>query len=372
MEPDKLEKLRSNIHKTGFVLEFQVSKILQEHKWNVINNRYYIDDIQRTVREIDIIAYKSIGIKDIKYFTTLIISCKKSDEKFWAFLTKNLYQSDPNIDFYPIFNWSNDRVLDYMLEKHDWKNKLIEEIEKKGFLKEIYSIPSQVFAFQEMSKKNLKPQDDRSIFNSIESLIKAQSYELLCLGDRKKEKRFYNFNLISIADTELIEVDLEFPDFTLQEISGTKYLNRYIVNQKDSFFRIDFIKFDAFDKYLKNYDKLHNWNRTFYPKLIDKFYEDIFDSEEKTELQMDQIKKNIIWYLNHLIRHTHSEIEEIEFFYSPREKLLEIELSAKETIGEIIITFLNESDKAKTRMSKTLNEYFRYTGKFEFSSCVPF
>lgn len=356
MEPNKLEQLRSNIYTTGFVLEFEVSKILQKHKWIVINNRYYIDDIQRTVREIDIVAYKSSKIEDIRYVTTLIISCKKSNENFWTFLTKDFVKSDPNIDFYPIFNWSNNRILNYIFEEQDWKKKFIKKMKTKNFLKEIYSIPRQVFAAQEMSKTSLKKQNDKNIFNSITSLIKAQSYELASLENRKKEECFYNFNLISIADTELLEAYLENPNCTPQEISGTKYINRYIVNQQDSFYKIDFVKFDAFGDYLRNYDKLHEWNIAFYPKLIDEFYDSIQSTED------------IIFFLN-LIAYgiqRSFKIKGISYYGNSSEKILNIELNADEPIDDETIIRLNKDDFLKRKISERLDAWRGYKGSFRF------
>ncbi|MDE9435179.1 hypothetical protein KKI95_04295 [Xenorhabdus bovienii] len=86
------EKIKS----TEFILENKISKILIHNEWNVINNKYYIDDVANTVREIDIIAYKAS--KDVYFYTTLIISCKKNEEKILVLLTKELNKNDPNID----------------------------------------------------------------------------------------------------------------------------------------------------------------------------------------------------------------------------------------------------------------------------------
>lgn len=36
-----------NIKSTGFILENKISKILIGNKWNVINNKYYIDDVAK-------------------------------------------------------------------------------------------------------------------------------------------------------------------------------------------------------------------------------------------------------------------------------------------------------------------------------------
>ncbi|HCB2308519.1 TPA: hypothetical protein MYR48_005010, partial [Escherichia coli] len=104
-----------NIKSTGFILENRISEILIDNKWNVINNKYYIDDVAKTAREIDIIAYKASKVEDMYVYTSLIISCKKNDEKIWALLTKNLNKNDPNIDLEPLQYWSNHPIINYQL-----------------------------------------------------------------------------------------------------------------------------------------------------------------------------------------------------------------------------------------------------------------
>lgn len=80
MEEKSFWKYEEGINKTGFILEYKVTKILERHNWNIINNRYYIDESIGCEREIDIVAYKAKEIDGIAYYTTLIISCKKSTE----------------------------------------------------------------------------------------------------------------------------------------------------------------------------------------------------------------------------------------------------------------------------------------------------
>ncbi|MCP4399957.1 MAG: hypothetical protein GY801_21950 [bacterium] len=53
-----IDKIEEGIEKTGFRLEFDISSILEDNDWNVISNKYYVDDQQETVREIDIVAYR--------------------------------------------------------------------------------------------------------------------------------------------------------------------------------------------------------------------------------------------------------------------------------------------------------------------------
>lgn len=101
-----MEEYKEGIRKTGFYLEYKVCRMLEQHKWRVISNRYYLDDVTNTDREIDIVAYKARRVEDIVFYTGLIISCKKSEENEWVFMTRDFDRSDPNINFYPciIFN----------------------------------------------------------------------------------------------------------------------------------------------------------------------------------------------------------------------------------------------------------------------------
>jgi hypothetical protein len=55
----------SGIQKTGFILEYNISKGLIESGWNIISNKFYEDDLADIVREIDILAYKASTVDDI-------------------------------------------------------------------------------------------------------------------------------------------------------------------------------------------------------------------------------------------------------------------------------------------------------------------
>ena len=85
-----LSKIESEIIKTGFVLENNVASILKSKGWTLISNRYYIDDQEESVREIDLLAYKVSNLENFQVFTALIISCKKSDANIWALLSRDL------------------------------------------------------------------------------------------------------------------------------------------------------------------------------------------------------------------------------------------------------------------------------------------
>lgn len=111
------DKILEGVRKTGFDLEFRVSEILRGSGWNVINNRYCVDDQQETVRQIDLVAYKFKKYDDLWVYTSLIVSCKKNDQKSWAFLSKNINPTDPNTEWRPLHVWTNDKALEFTISQ---------------------------------------------------------------------------------------------------------------------------------------------------------------------------------------------------------------------------------------------------------------
>jgi hypothetical protein len=245
-----MEFYKEEIKKTGFVLEYAVGKILEKCNWTVINNRYYIDDTSNVDREIDILAYKVKEIDGIRYYTALIISCKKSQEHAWAFLTRKINDIDPNIERYPLSNWTNDERLNLMI--NNFKNN--DEIKKyfdKDFINIIYNSDKKVFAFQQLSKKNGSPQNDKAIYDSIITSIKALEFEKNSKSRKKDNKKsFYNFNIISIFDGEMIELFFEEDEITQYEINNIKYINRHFINRIDNFYRVHFIDLKVYHSLL--------------------------------------------------------------------------------------------------------------------------
>lgn len=73
-------KYAQEITKTGFELEFRVSEVFRQLGWTVIANKYYIDDHQDTVREIDLIAYRTTKLPDFRVATIVVVSCKKNEK----------------------------------------------------------------------------------------------------------------------------------------------------------------------------------------------------------------------------------------------------------------------------------------------------
>lgn len=380
MDTAQIEKIKEQISKTGFVLENEVCKILEEHKWNIINNRYYLDDTQNVNREIDIIAYKAYVINDISYYTSFIISCKKSEKDYWSFLTKDIRQNDPNINLCPISNWSNDKVLKFMLDTQGIEDRMISLSDEhdKEYLDFIYGINQQVFAFQQMKHQSFSPNNDKDIYNSIITTIKALEYEKTSLDKRITNKALYNFNILSIFDGEMIQIhfDNEKGDQSVRTINEIKYLNRHIVNKKESFYRVHFMKYNELSSYMEHLNQLAQFNAEFYSGLIEEYYNKLTDYSKSGSLEVliDEFELPLLRLINH-----HSseerEIHSMGLNYQKSEDKLYITVHGKDIdfMDEIkILAELNKDSRIVKATKKVLKEIYKYEGEFVYEHVLPF
>ena len=373
-----LSKFEESIIKTGFDLEYQVSEILRKNKWTVINNKYYVDDVQQTVREIDLIAYKTTTIESIIVYTALVISCKKNEEHVWGLLAKEKNIKDPNTNWHPISNWSNNKTLEYMLTENKWSKDYLEIIKEHNLYTKLIEPQNHIFAFQEMHKSRGTPKNDKSIFASISSLMKAEGYEIESLSKRKKKDCLYNFNLISVAETELVKLFFNDNGVTATIVDDDKYIGSYIINNNDVQSRIHFINSNKLKDLIKDYNNLHNANSKFCTKLISNFYKDAIKVKSKRELYNSAFIKKIKWQVYKLIPDGFKVgLSEDDYcmHYNKSDDILEISFSGLFTNpneSELIIN-LNNDSKLNVHIRKALKEIYRFEGDFRFiEDFIPF
>jgi hypothetical protein len=289
-------KIEDQIKKTGFVLEHTLVSLLKKSNWHVINNKYYVDDYEENIREIDILAYKISKIQNISIYTTLLISCKKSESNDWALLSRDIDLKAPNNDWWPLHAWSNDKAINYKLNLKGGAKGYHEDLIERG-LKHVLDLPKvEVFAFQEMDKKTGSPQNDKPIFGSITSLMKAQAYEVNSLPSRKKDAAIYQFNLLTVVDTELVRIHFEKNEKIKAHTTDSEhYIARYIIHKEDTFARIRFIKSNKFQSYLADYDKLHKENCDWFIKTNNNFYLDILKNSDKVSILHEDFRAKLLW-----------------------------------------------------------------------------
>lgn len=259
---------------------------------------------------LSIIAYKvSECIDNVQYITSLVVSCKKSEENKWCFLTRDVDTTDGNINWSPIHFCSTDKRFKYILETQN--SELVEKYLNNRALAHLYTFPSQVFAFQILQKSKKETdkkkgplciKENTDLYNSIITTIKAISSEKKSRFERYKNqaKRCYLFYALSIFDGELIEAKFENDGSqAIDSVPDIKYLNRHIVNNVDDFYIVDFTTKDNFDYRLKLYDILHNANAKYLKQLFNEFYENIFLDSHRVEILWKDFEESIRFWVRY-------------------------------------------------------------------------
>ena len=204
-----LQQFVDSINKTGFVLENRVVSILRKHGWAVLNNRHYVDDTSAVVREIDIIAYKTAKLEFVTVYTSLVLSCKKSEGNSWALLSRDLPAADVNRNRQPLHAWSNDVPISYMLAADEFAPNFYSTTCVAGTGPLFRPKDYELFAFQEMAESSGAVRNDKAIYQAVTSLMKAQAYEVQSLPRRKKTPSVYQFNLVSVLDGQMVRLHFD-------------------------------------------------------------------------------------------------------------------------------------------------------------------
>lgn len=377
------EPFVKGISATGFPLEYKIVKTLQENKWQVISNKYYVDEDEEKPREIDILAYKAAATKAFDLRTAILISCKKSEHAVWAMLTRNPDFKDPNTEWEPTHFWTNHKPLDYITSQSNWPSEYYAAVAEKNI--NVLARPTkEIFAFQEMQKqvnngpaqfankqKEVgKPLGDASIFNSVMSLMKAQAYEMTARSAKTPKKpRIYQFNLISLCDTELIDLHFEDDEITASEIEKIPYISRYILKRRDIFSRITFCRANAFKNLLADYDALHKANLEILKEKNKEFYKDILTDKKRYSLIQDEFSQALFKKLSAL--HIREKGAMLDFKFSQ----FALDENKKQTIyvftDDKHLPFLNSPNAIKAT-KEILTNHYGYTGEIRFEDDIPF
>lgn len=378
---EDLKKYIDGISKTGYLLENRMAQVLKNHRWQVISNKYYIDDRQEEVREIDLIAYKCSSFEDFDIYTSLIISCKKSESCVWGLLSRNINPNDPNTDFEPFHGWTNHKAIGFGIDKAKFAKNYFKE-GREANLEQLFNKPSfDIFAFQEIDKTKGSPKNDKAIFSSITSLMKAQAYELSVLPERIKNKKrkpaIYQFNLISLVDTELIKLmvsDQGDEELSASEVDNADYITRYIINGKETFARIRFVNSNDFERQLDVYNKLHNFNYRFFRREYNDFYTDVLKVKERRSVYEADFAKEAIGKLNSIrydeVKSSSFRITDIELSWNHEGNHVWIDIDGDDSLQAI--DFYNSNEDCIRVTKELLLKYYKYEGDLKFSFIVPF
>ena len=361
----ELEKYVKQIEKTGFVLEAKIAEMLRRHRWTVIHGRYYIDDVQDSVREIDLLAYKAKEIAGILYYTTLIVSCKRNEQNIWALLTKDRDNDDPNMNWDPLQVWSNNEVLSFMLSK-DWEQDYLEKLEEIGIYSELMNAEVNLFAFQEMNRSKGTPQNDKAIFGATTSLMKAQNYEIKALPERKQTPALYQFNLVSVFDGDLVRLHFNDGQVTASERDSDVYIGNYIVDQSDTCSRIHLVRANAFDTVLDSYDELYRFNCRYFSELQDSFYDSAVSDFHRRNLLEEEFLSQIKWRIAYVLKRDDVPHMSLSYYTKTDTLCVYIDVQSQE------LDVLNEKEDIRTLLRKTAKSVYRFSGDILLENDLPF
>lgn len=367
--------ISSEISKTGFVLEHEIAQALKSKGWTVISGKYYVDDNEEMPREMDLLAYRVTRFdnNEVDLYTTLVISCKKSDENAWALLAREINLKDPNTDYWPLHAWSNDPALTYQLARTGKARAYHEGVRSLGVKEAVADPEVELFAFQEMNKSSGAPKNDKAIFGAMTSLVKAQAYELSSLPARKKAKAVYQFNLISVVGSDMYRLLFATKGNAIvtTPLDSEQYIARYIVAKRESFSRIRFITSAAFAGALDDYGRLHTANVEWFAAEHAAFYSNIMVDSSRTTVLIkkfyEKIRHRVKWKVE-------QRFKAIEFHEEP---LLDWDAkSSALNVGyfesDEVLAYMNETPEIRAIVANALKDVYRYAGPFTFSLDIPF
>lgn len=364
-----LDQIPGALEKTGFILEHAVGEEFRKAGWSTIGGRYYADDVDGTARELDLVAYRANVSADIEVVTAVLVSCKKDEETTWCFLTKDRPKHDPNFDWDPVHEWTDVQPLQTYLVSHPWKSGYIKAISK------VYDknlAPGQdTFAFQQVSNQKPGPRNDKAIFSSIVSLMKALDHEKESLSTRMKgRKRVYLFSLLSVVDAPLVEVSYATKAPVANEIDRLTHLARYMVRKRDLSALIHFVRSDALAPFIKVLSDLSDESTKHMILLAASAYTAIRTDASVQKYFAKRLAPRLKVHIAHALRKGNRPSQDLSSLDLGFEKeTLMIHLDVYE---DAELAFLNADEELRAATAATLKEIARYEGPFAFDWDIPF
>jgi len=201
----------------------------------------------------------------VRVYTTVIVSCKKSDSRIWAFVSRRPDLSNPNYTWQPLHTWTNDKALAYQSNLANATSICYREVSAQS-ADHCLSAPTRgVFAMQELERitaksPESKPRNDSIIFDGISSPMKAQAYEVGALSSRRKEPAIYQFNLLTVTDADLLRLTYDTSPVEAENVGCEDWYARYIVRKAQLAARIRVTNRSTLSRTISGHDRLHNFS----------------------------------------------------------------------------------------------------------------
>jgi hypothetical protein len=364
-----LEKIPAALAKTGFILEHSVAKLFEKSGWATIGGRYYADDVDGRARELDLVAYRADETKELSVITAILVSCKKDQDMTWAFMTKDKPAIDPNFDWDPVHYWTDVQPLATYLASSSWKEKYLNSAGK--VYGESLRADKNIFAFQQISSSKVTAQNDKAIFDSIVTLMKALDHEIESVPSRAKaRKRLYTFWLLSVVDAPMVDVNYSDKEPVAIEVGRITHLARYMVRKRDLSALVHFVRSDKLHDFVTAMTKLAIAGAKHMQSLIATAYEEIRTNQNVRDHFAKQLKPRLIWRINSAFKRGGKpsvNVDELSLGFDEGKLTLNIDI-----YDDKELEILNSDKKLHQEIAKILSEVARYEREFTFESDFPF
>jgi hypothetical protein len=372
------------IEKTGFPHENRTAQAFVEAGWSLVTNKYYVDDLSGEVREIDLIAYKVHKLDEYSIYSAVVISCKSTSDNKWVFMTRPAKPSDPNVNSTPLHFWTSDPAAEYSLSQEGFAKAFNERLSTDS-PSAWGSTKKEIFGFQELvpvwqprkggvtELTHFNTNNDRALFSSIKSLMKAQAYELGRLPTRWKKPVVYIFSLLSVMDGDMVEVTYGPKDTKVTATALQNYIANYIIKGKEQFSRINFVHTSALRSVISELDKAHENTRTEIETARKSFFATVLHTRAQYSVLMPAFAKKLLFWINLHGRFRGDELAKVDSFdfeYIEETKTLEIQIN--NTVDVDAARKLNDSDVLRKKTEEALKEIFKYDGAFTYAFDIPF
>lgn len=363
-----LDQIPDALAKTGFILEYRVAQEFRKAGWWTIGGRYYADDVDGRARELDLVAYRTSKSKELDVVTAVLVSCKKDNETTWAFLTKDKPKHDPNFDWEPVHYWTDVQPLQTYLGSDSWKEKYIKEL---GKTYDNFKATKDIFAFQQIAAHKVAPKNDKAIFDSIVSLMKALDHEVEAVTSRAKgKKRIYIFSLLSVVDAAMVDVSYAGKKPVATEVEQLTHLARYMVRKRDLSALIHFVRSDKISQFVSALTQLANVNAKHMVTLVKRSYDAIQWNSSIQSYFASKLKARLIWTIGRFFRDNEflsPSVEEVRFGFDSGKLAIQTDI-----YDDKLLEILNSDKSIRADIAKLLKDVARYEGYFVFEIDIPF
>ena len=183
----------------------------------------------------------------------------------------------------------------------------------------------------------------------------------------------YQFNLLTVVDADMVRLHFNDTEITPSPVQSEHYIARYIVQKRQSFSRIHFVRSSAFASVLSDYNRLHATNTGTFASLEKAFYADALQDSEKVALFVESFRRKINWPLRTRLMLKLQEdfdFSSLDLSWNKPENRVDIEVHGG--ISEEALTFLQTDDRPLQCVKDALFAVYRYAGAFKFVEGIPF